>query len=356
MATIRDVAVKAGVSISTVSLAMNQPQRVAAGTRARIYEAIETLSFVPRAEAAARARRAVRRVGVIGPFSTHEAAMRRLGGLLEASPGLGTEVVVYDEVSASQIRSPLLHILPRTEGIDALAVISLPVHEDFVHAIEERELPCVLVDCRHPGLPSVRADDHQGGRQAARHLRDGGALRPAFLGESQRSGDYVSPSTARLRGFVADWAEHGIDVPQSNRLLTAHDFHAARRAVRDLLDADTPPDAVFAASDLLAAAVLAAADDAGIDVPGRLQVLGYDGSDLAEALQLSTIDQSLSESGRIAMELLVDRPQDQPLHDRLLRLRLVARRSTHGWAAASLAPRDIGSNLPEERSLHRRMD
>ena len=75
--TIYDVAAEAGVSISTVSLALNNPGRVAAATLARIMEAIDKLGYVPKTEAVTLARRGVRRIGVIGPFTSYPSFARR---------------------------------------------------------------------------------------------------------------------------------------------------------------------------------------------------------------------------------------------------------------------------------------
>src|SRR5438045_3994732 len=81
-------AASTGVSIGTVSLALNSPTRVRPETLERINEAIDELSFVPKAEAVVRARRGVGRVGVIAPFGTYPSFGRRLNGVLAALRGL----------------------------------------------------------------------------------------------------------------------------------------------------------------------------------------------------------------------------------------------------------------------------
>ena len=107
-ATIYDVAARAGVSISTVSLALNSPGRVKEQTLLQIHAAIDELGFVPKAEAVTRARRGVGRIGVVAPFSTYPSFHRRLDGVLSRVRNEGIEAVVYDHEGAatSLLREP----------------------------------------------------------------------------------------------------------------------------------------------------------------------------------------------------------------------------------------------------------
>jgi DNA-binding LacI/PurR family transcriptional regulator len=102
IATIYDVAARAGVSISTVSLVLNVPGRVSPATAERVLSAISDLEYVPKTEAVVRARRWVGRVGVLAPFSTYPSFARRLNGVFRALAGGPNEVVVFDQRSAAQ--------------------------------------------------------------------------------------------------------------------------------------------------------------------------------------------------------------------------------------------------------------
>ena len=262
-------------------------------TRHKVLAAVDALGFVPKAEAVARARRGVGRVGVLAPYSSHPSVARRLNGMLEAvAPGRPVEVVLFDQESASQTASPLVGSLPLTGRLDGIIVVSLPL-EDVV-ARRLRRFATVLVDVRHPGFDSVHTDDVAGGRLVAAHLLERGHRRFGFLGEAQESDAYVSPSQRRLAGYRAALAEAG---RSTDVRLTRHG--EALVAARELLSGDDPPTAVFASDDTLAAGVLRAE-------PG-VAVVGFDDGPLAEALDLTTVRQPLEESGRTAMELLLRR-------------------------------------------------
>src|SRR3979490_1781451 len=116
--TIYDVATRAGVSISTVSLALNAPTRVSEPTRARVLSAADELGFVPKADAVTRARRGVGRIGVIAPFSSCPSFGVRLNGVFAELRGQPLEVVVYDHTSAAEAPSPLLAGLPIVRRLD----------------------------------------------------------------------------------------------------------------------------------------------------------------------------------------------------------------------------------------------
>src|SRR4051812_33302144 len=113
--TIYDVAKRAGVSISTVSLALNSPSRVRAATLDRVLAAADELAFVPKADAVTRARKGIGRIGVLAPFSSYPSFARRLNGVFRAIKGSGSEIVVYDQESAA---SSVLGSLPLTRRLD----------------------------------------------------------------------------------------------------------------------------------------------------------------------------------------------------------------------------------------------
>lgn len=306
-ATIRDVAERARVSVSTVSLALNHPDRVSPATRDRVLQAADALSFVPKEQAIARARRAAKRVGVIGPFSSYPAAMHRLAGILDAARGEPLDVVVFDEHSAATSPAPLLASLPRTGRLDGLLIVSQPLDDSVVDRILTLELPAVLVDTEHPRLSSVCIDDDHGGRLAGTHLVERGGLRFAFIGEAQVNEDYVAPARRRLEGYRGALHERGHALEPSCTGWTARDLEAAQVVARGLLDQPNRPDAVFAADDLLAAAVLRAARELDLRVPDDVAVIGYDDTETARALALTTVSQPLARSGSEGLRLLRDR-------------------------------------------------
>ncbi|SCK57057.1 LacI family DNA-binding transcriptional regulator [Streptomyces sp. WMMB 322] len=330
-ATIYDVASEAGVSISTVSLALNTPARVSDRTRQRVLQAADRLGYTPKPDAVAKARKGVGRIGVIAPYTSYPSVARRLKGVLQAVAGSPLEVVVFDHPSAARSASPLLAGLPLTGRLDGLIVVSLPLEDSTAERLSGLGLPTVLVDGNRPGFDSVRTDDAEGGRLVAEHLVERGHGSFGFLGESQESDAYVSPGQRRLAGFRAALEDSGQLLPPESVHFTAHGLEQAAAAAEGLLSGPRRPTALFAGDDLLAAGALRAARALGLKVPEDLALAGFDDTDLAGALDLTTVRQPLEESGRAATELLMRRmgsAEPSAVRETTLRLELVRRGST----------------------------
>jgi LacI family transcriptional regulator len=326
--TIYDVAARAGVSRSTVSLALNAPNRVKPDTLARVLAAIDELKFVPKSEAVNRARRGVGRIGVIAPFTTYPSFARRLNGVLAATRSHSCEVVVYDEESAA---TSTLATLPLTRRLDGVIVMSIPFDDDVAERLADQSLKAVLVELERPGFSSVTIDDTAGGRMAAKLLLQQGHERVAFLGERQTTDPrYVLQSPARLNGFREELLAAGVDLPDTYVRLVDHTLPAASAASAELLSLDPRPTAIFAHDDTLAAAVLRTARARGLGVPHELAVIGFDDSEVAELLGLTSIRQPLEESGRVAAETLLGELGDpsRGLQHVTLRLTLIERETT----------------------------
>lgn len=327
--TIYDVAASAGVSISTVSLCLNNPARVATATRDRVLAAADELGYVPKADAVSRARRSVGRIGVIAPFTSYSSFSRRLGGVLTEFAANNLEVVVYDHVSPHV--SPLLASLPLTGRVDGLIVMSLPVVEEVQRRLHEQAIPAVLLDNAQDGFDAIRTDDHAGGLLAGQHLIDRGHQRIAFLGEGWTvEHTHMSQCELRLAGLRAAITDHGLALDDDHVRFSTHDLESARAEARNLLESPDRPTALFAHDDLLAGAALQAARDLNLDVPSELAIVGFDDSEVAEALGLTTIQQPFEASGQVAARALLDRMANPSLPTRTttLDLRLVERATT----------------------------
>ncbi len=328
--TIYDVAAKAGVSISTVSLALNAPNRVKVATLERINAAIDELAFVPKTEAITRARRGVGRIGVIAPFSTYSSFGRRLNGVLSAIRGRSFETVVYDHEGAG---TSLLASLPLLRRLDGLIVMSLPLGQQVVRRVLDRQLPTVLVELERPGFSAVTIDNLAGSNLVAELLMERGHTRFGFIGEGgtkPHPHDQILQSEARLLGFRAALEQHGHNLPPANVRLAKHSFVSASKAAGELLDLPERPTAIFAHDDVLASGVLRAARGRGLHIPDELAVIGFDDSELAEHLGLTSVRQPFEESGRVAGETLLAQLRDpaRTLQHVTLKLTLIERETT----------------------------
>ena len=328
--TIYDVADAAGVSISTVSNALNRPDRVREDTRRRVLQAAQSLGFTPKSEAVNQARKGVGRIGVIAPFVAYSSYMRRLAGLLEVLNKANLEVCTYDEESAASRTSLLLSRLPLGSRLDGLVVMGIPLDDEAAERLQAASLPTVLVDSEDPRFSCVVSDNALSGRLVARHLLDAGHTRIGYLTEEHEVAARPQQGVQRSQAFAAELAAAGHPLDPQRVVATAHTVDAARVAAGRLL-ADGSLTAVAAHDDTLAVGVLHAAAERGLGVPGGHAGAGCGAGDVAAAVGLTTIRQPFEESGRLAATTLLQlMATDHPVRRTTLRQELVVRSSTVG--------------------------
>jgi DNA-binding LacI/PurR family transcriptional regulator len=318
-ATIYDVAKHAGVSITTVSRMLNAPDKVNSKTRDRVLASIDQLSFVPKAEARARAMQHTGRIGVISPFFTAPSFIQRLRGVAATLSPENYELVIYTVDSNDHFQG-YLSSLPLTGNLDGLIILSLPVDDMQVRRLIDHGLPTVLIEYPHPKLNCVEIDDVEGGYMATTYLLGKGHRRIAFLGDTDLPEYSIHPVSLRLRGFRRALKEARIKLPDTFVRLAPYSQEQTRKVAKELLNLREPPTAIFAATDFQALGVLKAARQLGFSVPDQLAVIGFDDLDVAEYFDLTTISQHLDESGRLAVELLlaqIESPSRPPRHVKL---------------------------------------
>jgi LacI family transcriptional regulator len=304
--TIYEVAREAGVSITTVSHVMNRPDRVGAATRQRVLDVMDQLGFTPKATAVTLARKGIGRIGVLAPFTSYSSYAVRLMGVLGACDGRNVDVVIFDAPSVASATSPLLRTLPVTGRLDGLVIMGVPLEDAMAHRLANRKLASVLVDSRHKDLNWVNVDDEAGGYQIGAHLLERGHRHFTYVSEGQRSTDWTSPAQLRKHGLIRALREAGIpDDALRHEIIPASNMAGGMEAARTILRRDPAPTAVVAHHDELAAGLLAGFRAAGRRVPEDIAVTGYDGTDLAQALDLTTVTQPFAETGRIAATLLL---------------------------------------------------
>ena len=327
--TIYGVASHAGVSISTVSRFLNSPDKVKEETAQRIRASMEQLDYFPRGQAGSRAHRSVHRIGILAPFFPAPSFVQRLRGMTAVLREAHCEMVVCAVDSPEQL-AEYLRSISFLRRFDGLIFMSMHLGEGDAHRLIQSNLYAVTIESASSWFTSVEADNALGGRLAARCFLDKGYVPSAFIGERNSLPFSLQPSAMRLAGYreALEAAGHALG-PELIRTGQVSVDDGCRMA-GELLDLPEPPRAIFAMSDLQAIGVLKAARKRGIAVPGRLAVLGFDDIEAAGYLDLSTVSQSLEESGRVAAQLLVDRIRepDRPLQRVHLDVRVVQRETT----------------------------
>lgn len=310
--TLREVAERAGVSMITVSRAINTPQQVSERTRERVQEAVSALGYVPNLVAGGLRSARSHVVTALVPTLTGPLFGEMVQALTDALELRGFQVMVgqvgyahsrEDELLRAIVgRRPdgivLTGVMHSPEGRRLLTASGIPVVEtwDFTDTPID-----MLVGLRHEAL----------GAAVCEHLFARGRRRLALLSGSDER------AARRAQGFAAAALRLGLR-PPAVRLGKSPTTHADGRAGLAALLADVPDiEAVFCSSDMLALGVLTEARVRGVDVPGQLAVVGFGDVDFAQSVDpsLTTVRIDGTRMGQLAAQLIAHRAEGNAVEE-----------------------------------------
>src|SRR5436190_7636030 len=307
-ASVKDVALSAGVSLGTVSNVLNRPDKVRATTRDRVERAMHELGFVRNESARLLKAGRSNTAGYVMLDATNPFFADVASGMESAAEGAGVSLFLCN---SDQRPERELSYLSRLEQGRVLGILITPVDpwSSVLDETRRRGTPLVIVDrTRHDsGWCSVAVDDELGGRLAINHLLDLGHRLVAYVGGPMQLGQVRDRRAGALQALsAADRRTDDLaDVP--TEALSVHEGMRAAERIAGM-PATARPTAVFCANDLLALGMLQRCVSLGIAVPDDLAIVGYDDIDFAAAaaVPLSSVRQPRREMGREAAELLID--------------------------------------------------
>ena len=305
MATIRDVAELAGVSVATVSRTLQQPERVSPKTRSRVLSAIEQTGYQPNLMAVKFRSGKTHSLVVLVPTVANLFFARVISGMQEAAAQRGYTLLLGNTLGNPDIEADYARMVQTAQ---ADGIIQLRASNPFApeKSASSELLPMVnACEVLNTSLcPTVTLDNRLAAATMTRHLLDLGHRRIALI-----KGPQASPLTQeRLAGYQDALQQAGIDFDPN--LLFDGDFtlQAGYEAARKILAQPHPPTAVFCENDETAIGAMQAIKEAGLQIPQDMSLAGFD--DIAFAAYsdppLTTIAQPAEEFGHTAVSLLVD--------------------------------------------------
>ncbi len=325
--TIEEVAVRAGVGRGTVSRVINGSPQVSPRARLAVQQAIDDLGYIPNRAARSLVTHRTDSVALVVSesgerFFAEPFFGRIVQAVSSALNAAGLQLLLAIAQSADE-RARLEHYLTR-QHVDGAMLLSLHGSDPLPAHLEDRGVPTVRV-----GRPTtqefsfcVDADNAGGARQAAEHLLARGRRRIAAIAGPQD----MAVGMARLAGFRQVVGEHS--------LVEFGDFSegSGAEAMRRLLTREPDLDAVFAASDPMAAGAMRMLKECGRRVPDDVAVVGFDDSAIARNTDpaLTSVHQPVEEMGRELVRLMLARihGDEVPVAEVVLRTRLVERASS----------------------------
>ena len=296
--TIRDVAREAGVSIATVSRAMRDSTSVRPDTRDRVMAAARDLEYTPSQLGRQLAERRYAANGIVFPDLSGPYYAEVVMGYEDVAAELRRSVLILSTHGRADADAAVRDMAGRCDG---LVVLQRTVSDTVVEQLAARGTKVVLV-ARPPvgDLVTVNSENAGSARALGEHLVAGGARRIAFVGDPAASPDVAQ----RWQGIRDGATASGADL----RLVQCAELSEEAGAVEAvaMLAAGDLPDAIACANDELALGLLGELRAAGVDVPGQVQVTGWDDVMASRYADLTTVRQPMRELGATAARLLDD--------------------------------------------------
>lgn len=327
-ATIKDVARVAGVSVATVSRALNGAENVLPHTRQRILDIARELRYAPSGAARSLITRKTDTVGALLPDLHGEFFSELIRGIDQAARARGLHLLLSSSHDDATEAAAALRAM--NGRVDGLIVMSPHADDDFLSQNLPPNLPAVLLNSglQRPAQRVFAVDNFGGARAMTEHLVASGRRHIAFLGGPAANFE----ARERERGYRAGLA------PGAAAWVLEGDFSEAggQRAAAQLLalPAGERPDAVFAANDIMAIGLLGTLVAAGVRVPEDIALAGFDDIPIARYVSpaLTTIHVPIADLGIDALDALADQLEshDTDATTTVMPVRLVVRRSCGG--------------------------
>lgn len=328
--TIYDVAREAGVSMATVSRVVNGNPNVKPSTRKKVMETIERLGYRPNAVARGLASKKTTTVGVVIPDISNPFYAEVTRGIEDIAKMYHYNIVLgnSDQQKPKELDLIDTFLEKQVDGLLFMGRQITPEHEAVFESANVPVVLCATLDEKRR-FPAVNINHRLAASEATHHLIEGGHRRIAFIGGSLEE---PQKGLAKLEGYRE--ALESADLPFDEQLVRIGDYRyeSGYQAMKQLLELDDPPTAVFCASDEMAVGAVHAVQDKGLRVPDDIEVIGYDDIPLASMMRpkLTTVAQPMYDLGAVAMRLLTKFMNHEPIEEQRVVLlhHLVEREST----------------------------
>ncbi|KRQ87856.1 HTH-type transcriptional repressor CytR [Caloramator mitchellensis] len=330
--TIKDVAKKAGVSVSTVSRAFNNYSDINAETREYILKIADELGYKPNIVAKSLSSNKNFRLGMLVEDydltgMLNPLVFQMLMAFKNTADKQGFETVLLSTSSDMQ-KTQNLKKLYTEKQLDGAFIMGLKLTDDYYKELSEFELPCVLYDIHinNPNVGCVGVDNIKGAFLAVEHLIKLGHKKIAMINGHKDA--FVS--FERLDGYLLALNRYGINIEQE--LVVNADFtdQGAAKTAEELIKKHNDITAIFCASDLMAIGAINALSNIGYSIPEDISIVGFDDLYLAQLSnpKLTTIKQDTTLIGESAANILINLISGQRIGRVVIQPELIVREST----------------------------
>lgn len=302
--TIKDIAQRAHVSVSTVSRVLNNKADVHEETKRRVQEIIEELGYSPNSIARGLVLQRTHTIGLLIPDITNPFFPEVARGVENRAKELGYSLIFCDSGNDMQSEKDAIALF-RSKQVDGIILSLSLASQAELFRLQSEQFPVVQIDRGIPELriPTVAVDNVLSAATATGYLIQLGHRRIAHI-----TGDLgTKTGRDRLQGYRKALASAGIEPEESWIVEGAYDIESGAAGATRLLFGPHRPTAIFAANDLIAMGVYQVALDGGLRIPDDLSVVGHDDIQIAGIVRpgLTTMSQPKYKLGQVGVELLI---------------------------------------------------
>lgn len=330
-ATIKDIARRLNISLSTVSRAMRNAPDVNADTKRAVLALSDELNYQPNKLALSLKQKQTHNIAVIVPNLDYVLSTM-VKGIDEVALEAGYTVMVCqsNESFGREIVNTRRMLDSLVDGF-IISVSSETKVFDHFKKIQDKKMPMVVFDRVTPFLkaPGVRIDNEDGGFQATEHLIEQGYKHIAILAGPKNLGI----SNQRLDGYLKALKKYGMKVEDDLIINCDFNQHYAYLATQELLNMKKRPDAIFTISDRMAIGAMLAIKEKGLNMPHDIGLVGFNNEPVVSLVTpgISSVDQPAFELGKLAAKLFIEtvhQDKDMSEVEEVLKPKLIIRESS----------------------------
>ena len=304
MVSMKDIAQRCGVSVASVSKALNGQPDIGEETRKRIEQVAKELGYMTNASARALKTNRTYHLGVLFVDErrsglAHEYFSTMLESFKVEAEARGYDITFINHNVGGKRTSYLQHCLYR--GVDGVVIACVDFHDPQVRELVDSGIPLVTIDHVFNNRLAVVSDNVSGLEELVRFIYQKGHRKIAFL-----HGEDTTVTRNRRTGFYRACEELGLEIPEEYiRECVYHDPDRCAKATREVLELPERPSCIIFPDDFSYIGGLNVLNEKGLRVPEDISVAGYDGIHLAKVLNLTTYSQNTEQIGKIAAERLI---------------------------------------------------
>lgn len=305
MATIKDVAKLAGVSVATVSRAINYPDSVSDNNKTLVENAIKELNYTPNLLGRNLRTQQTKRIIVVLNSISNQFYSRVLKGIEDKAKEDGYTTLICTTRDNKQTILSHLQILSTREADGAIFMSPELANQEILKYSKHYPIVCASEPVRNKKITSVTIDDVKASCDAVNFLISQGKKRIALIS----AGSFSYSSDLREKGYKKALKQNNIELDESLIIREGYTYNAGVRAIDKILKLEALPDAIFALSDTTAIGAINQLHKNKINVPEDISVMGFDNTAMSEVYipTITTVAQPQHDLGYKAMELLINK-------------------------------------------------